>query len=48
MIKIKDSDIHIGDIVRLEAALKGFGEKFPYMVVQEIVQEKICLENIFL
>lgn len=41
MHKVTESSIHIGDIVRLNAAAAAFGEEYPYMVVIEVVKEKI-------
>lgn len=41
MHKVTDSPIHVGDIVRLNAAVEAFGEKHPHMVVIEVVKEKI-------
>lgn len=41
MYKIPKSDFHIGDIVQIKAASKAYGDKFPQMVVTEVVTEKI-------
>lgn len=41
MRKVTESPIHVGDIVRLNAAAEAFDEEYPNMVVIEVVKEKI-------